>query len=132
MDCSQKLDCTGFYGVIYPLSAICPKCQADDIPVAPLLTIGLFGFAWTSLGPPHVHWIAPMIFSTLIAIANVSGLNLVDTISAEPIFQFSIYMATVDYMIASYGPYSASATGGNGFARDFLAGVAAMYSVPSK
>lgn len=39
---------------------------------APLLTIGLFGFAWTSLGPPHVHWIAPMIFSTLIAIANVS------------------------------------------------------------
>lgn len=39
--------------------------------VAPLLVIGLFGFAWTSLGPPHVHWIAPMIFSTLIAIANV-------------------------------------------------------------
>jgi hypothetical protein len=35
-------------------------------------------------------------------------------------------------MIASYGPYSASATGGNGFARDFLAGIAAMYSVPSK
>ncbi|KAF7719063.1 Uncharacterized protein PECH_000246 [Penicillium ucsense] len=81
--------------------------------VAPLLSIGLFGFAWTSLGPPHVHWIAPMIFSCLIAIAN-----------------FSIYMATIDYMIAAYGPYSASATGGNGFARDFLAGVAAMYSVP--
>ncbi|KAJ5266586.1 hypothetical protein N7478_009394 [Penicillium angulare] len=81
--------------------------------VAPLLTIGLFGFAWTSLGPPHVHWIAPMIFSSLIAIAN-----------------YSIYMATVDYMIASYGPYAASATGGNGFARDFLAGVAAMYSMP--
>ncbi|KAJ5651035.1 Major facilitator superfamily domain general substrate transporter [Penicillium longicatenatum] len=81
--------------------------------VAPLLSIGLFGFAWTSLGPPHVHWIAPMIFSCLIAIAN-----------------FSIYMATVDYMIASYGPYAASATGGNGFARDFLAGVAAMYSMP--
>lgn len=40
--------------------------------VAPLLPIGLFGFAWTSLGPPQVHWIAPMIFSTLIAIANVS------------------------------------------------------------
>ncbi|KAJ5758916.1 hypothetical protein N7520_006072 [Penicillium odoratum] len=81
--------------------------------VAPLLAIGLFGFSWTSLGPPHVHWIAPMIFSCLIAIAN-----------------YSIYMATVDYMIASYGPYAASATGGNGFARDFLAGVAAMYSIP--
>lgn len=41
-------------------------------------------------------------------------------------------MATIDYMIASYGPYSASATGGNGLARDLLAGVAAMYSMPCK
>ena len=39
-------------------------------------------------------------------------------------------MATVDYMIAAYGPYSASATGGNGFARDFLAGIAAWYATP--
>ncbi len=39
-------------------------------------------------------------------------------------------MATIDYMIASYGPYSASATGGNALARDFLAGIAAMYSTP--
>ncbi len=81
--------------------------------LAPGLAIGLFGFAWTSLGPPHVHWIAPLIFATLIGIAN-----------------YAIYMATVDYMIASYGPYSASATGGNGFSRDFLAGIAAMYSGP--
>ncbi|GKT61906.1 major facilitator superfamily transporter [Colletotrichum tofieldiae] len=81
--------------------------------LAPLETIGLFGFAWTSMGPPQSHWIAPMIFSCLIAIAN-----------------FAIYMSTVDYMIAAYGPYSASATGGNGFARDFLAGIAAMYSTP--
>lgn len=41
-------------------------------------------------------------------------------------------MATIDYMIAAYGPYSASATGGNGLARDFLAGVAAMYAMPCK
>lgn len=81
--------------------------------LAPLEPIGLFGFAWTSLGPPHVHWIAPMIFSVLIAIAN-----------------YSIYMATIDYMVASYSVYSASATGGNGLARDFLAGVSAMYAVP--
>ncbi|QKX59437.1 uncharacterized protein TRUGW13939_06571 [Talaromyces rugulosus] len=80
---------------------------------APLETIGLFGFAWTSLGPPGVHWIAPMIFSCLIAIAN-----------------YAIYMATIDYMVAAYGPYSASATGGNALARDFLAGVAALYSTP--
>ena len=81
--------------------------------LAPLETIGLFGFAWTSLGPPHVHWIAPMIFSCLVGIAN-----------------FAIYMSTIDYMVAAYGPYSASATGGNGLARDFLAGIAAMYSTP--
>lgn len=54
------------------------------------------------------------------------------TAAAYLALKFSIYMATVDYMIASYGPYAASATGGNGFARDFLAGVAAMYSVPSR
>lgn len=52
-----------------------------------------------------------MIFSACVAIAN-----------------YAIYMSTIDYMVASYGIYSASATGGNGFARDFLAGVAAMYA----
>lgn len=41
-------------------------------------------------------------------------------------------MATVDYMVAAYGEYSASATGGNALARDVLAGAAAMYSGPSK
>jgi MFS family permease len=81
--------------------------------LAPCLTVGLFGFAWTSLGPPQVHWIAPLIFATLIGIAN-----------------YAIYQATIDYMIASYGPYSASATGGNGFARDLLAGIAAFYATP--
>lgn len=44
---------------------------------APLEPIGLFGFAWTSLGPGHTHWIAPMIFSVLIAIANVRILLMV-------------------------------------------------------
>ncbi|MCJ1307686.1 hypothetical protein MMC25_001334 [Agyrium rufum] len=80
---------------------------------APLETIGLLGFAWTSLGPPAVHWIAPLIFSALVGIAN-----------------YAIYMATIDYMVAAYGPYSASATGGNALARDFLAGVAALYATP--
>jgi hypothetical protein len=44
-----------------------------DRSAAPLEPIGLIGFAWTSLGPPHVHWIAPMIFSALVGIANVSN-----------------------------------------------------------
>ncbi|KAL8645648.1 MAG: hypothetical protein Q9226_007207 [Calogaya cf. arnoldii] len=42
---------------------------------APLETIGLFGFAFCSFGPPHVHWIAPLIFSAMIAIANVSEIS---------------------------------------------------------
>ncbi|KAJ4496396.1 multidrug efflux pump of plasma membrane [Lentinula edodes] len=80
---------------------------------APLEAIGLFGFAWTSFGPPRVPWIAPMLFSVLIAIAN-----------------YCIYMSTIDYMVAAYGVYSASATGGNALARDFIAGVSAMYATP--
>ena len=79
---------------------------------APLLAIGLFGFAAGTMGPP-IPWIVPMIFVFLVAIAN-----------------YNIYMGTVDYMVAAYGPYSASATGGNALARDVLAGVAAMYSDP--
>lgn len=85
--------------------------------LAPLETIGLFGFAFTSYGPMVMKgtntWIAPMIFSTLVGWAN-----------------FAIYYATIDYMVAAYGPYSASATGGNGFARDVLAGIAAFYAGP--
>ena len=79
---------------------------------APGLAIGLFGFAGTSYGPP-VPWVVPMIFVCFIAIAN-----------------YNIYMGTVDYMVAAYGPYSASATGGNALARDVLAGVAAFYAGP--
>ncbi len=79
---------------------------------APLLPIGLIGFAWTSVGPP-VHWMGTMVFAALIGIANAS-----------------IYGSTVDYMIAAYGPYSASATGGNGWSRDFLAGVLTVPATP--
>lgn len=81
--------------------------------IAPLETIGLFGFAWTTMGPQYAHWIAPLIFAFCIAVAN-----------------YGIYMATIDYMVAAYGEYSASATGGNGFARDLLAGISAMYATP--
>jgi hypothetical protein len=38
---------------------------------APLETIGLLGFAVTTMSPPTVHWTAPMFFAMLIAIANV-------------------------------------------------------------
>ncbi|KAI6899446.1 hypothetical protein D0867_12206 [Hortaea werneckii] len=82
--------------------------------LAPLLPIGLFCFGATSFGPAYgIHWIAPLICLCAIGVAN-----------------FAIYMATIDYMVAAYGPYSASATGGNGFCRDFLAGISALYVRP--
>lgn len=77
----------------------------------PCLPIGLIGFAWTSL--PQCHWIGSMVFAGIIGIAN-----------------YAIYMATIDYMICAYGPYSASATGGNGWSRDFLAGVLTIPATP--
>lgn len=79
---------------------------------APCLPIGLLIFALTCNGPP-IHWVGCLVASGVIGIAN-----------------FSIYQATIDYMVAAYGPYSASATGGNGFSRDFLAGVLTNAAVP--
>ncbi|KAJ5600898.1 hypothetical protein N7450_001965, partial [Penicillium hetheringtonii] len=82
--------------------------------LAPFEPIGLMGFAWTSFGKERgIPWIASMIFSTMVGIAN-----------------YAIYLSSVDYMIAAYGPYSASACGGNAFARDLLAGISAMYATP--
>ncbi|RAL13412.1 sugar transporter [Aspergillus homomorphus CBS 101889] len=101
------------------------KTQGDDslpperrlkwlLYLALLEPIGLFGFAWTSLGKDYgVPWIVSMIFSAMVGIAN-----------------YAIYLSSVDYMVASYGVYSASATGGNAFCRDLLAGIAAMYTTP--
>lgn len=79
---------------------------------APCLPVGLIIFAWTSGGPP-THWIGSMVGAAIIGIAN-----------------YAIYMATIDYMVCAYGPYSASATGGNGWARDFLAGVLTLPATP--
>jgi len=78
---------------------------------APALPAGMYAFAWAATGPPR-HWIVPNILLVFVGIAN-----------------YAIYGSTVDYMIAAYGEkYSASATGGNGFMRDFLAGVSAFYA----
>ncbi|KAJ4340164.1 hypothetical protein N0V87_002785 [Didymella glomerata] len=81
--------------------------------IAPLIAIGLLGSAFTVTGPP-LPWIAPLIFAVLIGWANMA-----------------IYFATIDYMVAAYGgKYSASATGGNGFSRDVLAGICSFYTGP--
>jgi hypothetical protein len=99
--------------------------------LAPLLSIGLFGFSWTSLPPPQVHWIAPLIFTALVGVANYA---VYKSSIGESNFSLRLlkgYVLTqTDYMIAAYGPYAASATGGNDLARDFLAGIAALYAHP--
>jgi MFS family permease len=77
-----------------------------------LLPAGLLICAFVATGPP-LHWAGVVVASVLIGIAN-----------------YAIYYATVDYMVAAYGPYAASATGGNGFMRDFLAGMCALYTGP--
>ncbi|KAI8951741.1 major facilitator superfamily domain-containing protein [Xylaria longipes] len=76
------------------------------------LPLGLAVFGAGSMGP-RLHWSVSMIGTGLIGIAN-----------------YSIYMATIDYMVCAYGPYSASATGGNGLARDFLAGALTPAAIP--
>ena len=78
---------------------------------APCLSLGLLGFALVLHS--DIHWIASMIFAAVVGVSN-----------------YAIYMATIDYMICAYGPYSASATGGNGWARDFIAGVLVIPSKP--
>ena len=57
----------------------------------------------------------PLVFTALIGMAN-----------------YAVYKSSIDYMIAAYGVYAASATGGNDLARDFLAGIAALYAHPCK
>lgn len=76
-----------------------------------LLPAGLLGSAFVA--KQSLHWSGMVTFSVLIGMAN-----------------YSIYYATIDYMVAAYGEYSASATGGNGFCRDFLAGICALYTGP--
>lgn len=62
--------------------------------------------------------------------ANVSQVKCELSIRNLTLRQYAIYQSSIDYQTAAYGPYAASATGGNDLARDFLAGVAAMYSTP--
>ena len=99
---------------------------------APCLPIGLFGFAWTIMGPP-LPWVASMIFAAIVGIANYAiYMGMLSPCSWWIRHRSSAdgVLATIDYMICAYGPYSASATGGNGWSRDFLAGVLTVPATP--
>ena len=53
--------------------------------VAPGLVVGLFGFAFTSFGPPKTHWIAPLIFTGIVGITN-----------------YAVYKSSIDYMVSNF------------------------------
>jgi hypothetical protein len=96
---------------------------------APCLPIGLIIFAWTSGGPP-THWIGTMIGSAIIGIANYAIYMATIDVRTTPWIPNVVLTLQPQYMICAYGPYSASATGGNGWARDFLAGVLTVPATP--
>lgn len=82
--------------------------------VVGLLPLSMYMMGWVAT--PDRHWSIYTVLLFCIGIVN-----------------YAIYGATVDYMVAAYGDnYAASATGGNGFARDILAGVSAFYAHPRK
>ncbi|KAI0971246.1 major facilitator superfamily domain-containing protein [Xylaria arbuscula] len=79
-----------------------------------LLPVGLALFAATTSGSENQgHWIFSMVGTVMIGIAN-----------------YAIYMGTTDYLVAAYGPWAASATGGNSMARDMLAGLVTPIAIP--
>lgn len=81
------------------------------------------------LGPSRVHW--PFWLRLDLSGSTLCALDCTnDILLSYRHCENAIYCSTIDYMVAAYGPYAASATGGNGFARDFLAGIAALYSTP--
>lgn len=73
-----------------------------------LLPIGLLFCTFVATVLP-LHWAGVAFASVLVGIAS-----------------FAIYYATIGYVVEVYGPYAASATGGNGSMRDLLAGMCAL------
>jgi hypothetical protein len=69
---------------------------------APLVTIGLFWFGWTTY--PWVHWILPIIGSGIFG----AGLLLV-------------YAGVFTFLVDSYPTYAASALAANSFSRSMFA-----------
>ena len=95
------------------------------------MPIGLFGFAWTSFGPSQAPWIAPMIFSALVGMADVS--TSTHTMFLDlPSLQYAICMSVIDYLTVAYGPFASSAAGAVAFSEDALAAASTMYANPCK
>jgi MFS family permease len=80
---------------------------------APLVTIGLFIFAWTI--NPRVHWIGTIIGSGIFAAGTVL-----------------VYSGIFTFLVDAYPAYAASALAANSFARSSFAGVFPLFGVQSE
>ncbi|KAL4874153.1 hypothetical protein BDV12DRAFT_159200 [Aspergillus spectabilis] len=77
---------------------------------APLVTIGLFIFAWTIY--PHVHWILPIVGSAFFGAGTVL-----------------VFSGVFTFLIDSYPTYAASALSANSFARSSFGGIFPLFGI---
>ncbi|KAJ6148991.1 major facilitator superfamily domain-containing protein [Penicillium samsonianum] len=80
---------------------------------APLVTIGLFIFAWTTY--PSVHWIVPIIGSAFFGAGTIL-----------------VYSGIFTFLVDAYPSYAASALAANSFTRSTFAGVFPLFGSQSK
>ncbi|OJJ43103.1 hypothetical protein ASPZODRAFT_104002 [Penicilliopsis zonata CBS 506.65] len=78
---------------------------------APLVTIGLMWFSWTTYA--SVHWIVPIIGSTIFAIGLVM-----------------VFSGAFTFLVDAYPTYAASALAANSFARSMFAGAFPLFGTP--
>ncbi|KAL2851387.1 major facilitator superfamily domain-containing protein [Aspergillus pseudodeflectus] len=77
---------------------------------APLVTTGLFIFAWTAYS--NIHWVVPIIGSGIFGAGTVL-----------------VYSGVFTFLVDAYPVYAASALAANSFARSMFAGVFPLFGI---
>ncbi|OJJ32214.1 hypothetical protein ASPWEDRAFT_117312 [Aspergillus wentii DTO 134E9] len=77
---------------------------------APLVTVGLFMFAWTIYS--SVHWIVPIIGSALFGAGTIL-----------------VYSGIFTFLVDAYPTYSASALAANSFLRSMFGGIFPLFGI---
>ncbi|MCJ1441880.1 MAG: hypothetical protein MMC23_002372 [Stictis urceolatum] len=80
---------------------------------APLVTVGLFWFGWTSYS--SVHWIVPIIGSGFFGMGVIL-----------------VFSGVFTFLVDAYPLYAASALGANSFARSSFAAAFPLFGVASR
>ncbi|KAI3582911.1 MFS transporter [Fusarium oxysporum f. sp. albedinis] len=94
-----------------PDSDFMPEWRLPPVIVgAPLVTVGLFMFAWTSY--PSIHWVVPIIGSALFGAGTILAFSGIFT-----------------FLVDTYPKYAASALAANSFARSTFGGVFPLFGV---